>query len=243
MADTSASTPDGGLSAADTPRWGWLLVIWMALEVMLRGVVWTTGVPDYELAVAVEKGAERVEQRSVGEDSPDVVRKSIQLQRDSLRFWTVIWLVGDFVMAPLWLAARALAVAVGLAAVAAITGRPVRFPAAMKDCVTWQGVWVLGLAVQAALMLILRRSDIVTSVVLFFPPRVYGAREWVLLQQIDGFAMIGWLGMAWSACRRGQAGLLMALVTCLIIALMEFQIRGSFSLLVNLGMHLTIFPE
>ena len=171
-----------------------MLAVWMSLVVILHGIVWTTGVPDYDLADAVEKGAARVEQRSVGEDSQDVVRKSIKLQRDSLRFWTVIRVVGDFLIAPLWIALRALMVAVALSAVAAISGRPVRFPVAMRDCVAWQGVWVLGLAVQVVLMLILRRPDIETSVVLLLPPRVYAAREWVLLHQIDCFALIGWLG-------------------------------------------------
>ena len=99
-----------------------------------------------------------MEQRSVGEDSEDVVRKSIQLQRDSLRFWTDVALVGDFLIAPSWIALRAFLVAVALSAVAAISGRPVRFPAAMRDCVAWQGVWVLGLAVQVVLMLVLQRS-------------------------------------------------------------------------------------
>jgi len=244
MTDQPSSSPsDGSSPAVETPKWGWLLTVWMSLVVILHGLVWMTGVPDYDLAAAVEKGAERVEQRSVGEDSPDIVRKSIQLQRDSLRFWTVIRMVGDFLVAPVWIALRALMVAVGLAALAALTGRPVRFPAAMQDCVTWQGVWVLGLAVQTTLMLVLRRPEIETSVVLLLPPRLYTASQWVMLRQIDCFALIGWFGLAWSACRRGQAGLFGALATCLFLALMEAQIRGGFDLLVNLAMRLTVLPE
>jgi len=77
----------------------------------------------------------------------------------------------------------------------------------MKDCVTWQGVWVLGLAVQVILLLVLRKP-IDTSVVLLLPPRTYSASTWVMLQQVDCFAMIGWLGLAWSACVRRQANLL-----------------------------------
>ena len=122
-------------------------------------------------------------------------------------FWKVITLVGDFLIEPLWIALRAFSAAVALSAVAAITGRPVRFPTAMRECVAWQGVWVLGLAVRVALMLAMHRSEVDTSIVLLLPPRMYAAREWVVLQQIDCFALIGWLGMAWGACRRGQASL------------------------------------
>lgn len=243
MMEQPASTPNGGTPAGDTPKWGWMLAVWMSLVVILHGIIWTTGVPDYDLAEAVEKGAARVEQRSVGEDSEDVVRKSIKLQRDSLPFWTVIGAVGDFLVAPGWIALRALLVAVALSAVAAVCGRPVRFPAAMRDCVAWQGVWVLGLAVQVVLMLVLHRSDIETSVVLLLPPRIYAAREWVLLDQIDCFAVIGWLGLAWSACQRRQTNLYMALLMCFLVAALEAQIHGGFSLLVNLGMRLAIFPE
>jgi hypothetical protein len=220
-----------------------MLALWMSLVVILHGITWTTGVPDYETADAVEKGAARVEQRSMGEDSQDVVRKSIQLQRDTLPFWTVIRIVGDLVVAPSWIALRALIVAVAFCAVAAISGRPVRFPEAMRDCVAWQGVWVLSLLVQTILMLVLRRPHIDTSVALLFPPRTWGAGTWVLLHEIDCFAMIGWLGLAWSACVRRQANLLVALVTCFVLVVVEANVRAPFELLFNLGMRLTVFPE
>jgi hypothetical protein len=235
--------PVGATQGSDTPPWGWLLTVWMSLVVILNGIIWTTGVPDYDLADAVERGAARVEDRSVGEDNEDVVRKSIQLQRDSLSFWKVITLIGDFLVEPLWIALRAFSVAVALSAVAAMSGRMVRFPAAMWECVAWQGVWVLGLAVQVVLMLALNRSEIDTSVVLLLPPRMYAAMEWVALRQIDFFAMIGWLGMAWGACRRGQTGLFVALLTCLVVAAVEAQIIAGTSLLVNLSVRLTLFPE
>ncbi|NLX56782.1 MAG: hypothetical protein GXY58_16875 [Planctomycetaceae bacterium] len=243
MTEQPASTPQRRVPASDTPKWGWLLAVWMSLVVILRGIVWMTGVPDHDLAEAVEQGAARVEQKSVGEDSPDVIRKAIQLQRDSLRFWTVLHAVGDFVLAPAWLAVRATLVAVSFSGVAAVSGRPVGFPAAMRDCVAWQGVWVLQLLVRVMLMLVLQRSDIDTSIVLLLPSRTYGAWEWVLLQQIDCFAMLGWLGLAWGACQRRQANLLVALLTCLLVAVLEMQVVGGLSLLVNLGMRLTIFPE
>lgn len=243
MTQQATSAPAGATPGSDTPKWGWLLTVWMLLVVILNGVVWTTGVPDYDLAVGVERGAARVEERSVGEENADVVRKSIQLQRDSLPFWKVITLVGDFLIEPLWIALRAFSAAVALSAVAALTGRPVRFPTAMRECVAWQGVWVLGLAVRVALMLAMHRSEVDTSIVLWLPPRMFAAREWVVLQQIDCFALIGWLGIAWGACRRGQASLWASLLTCLFVAAVEAPIIAGTSLLVNLGLRLALFPE
>ncbi|MHB0959948.1 MAG: hypothetical protein ACYC6N_20945 [Pirellulaceae bacterium] len=243
MTQQPLSAPVSASPGSGTPQWGWLLTIWMSLVVIFNGVTWMTGVPEYDLAVAVERGAARVEERSVGEDNEDVIRKSIQLQRDSLPFWRVIALVGDFLIEPLWIALRAFLVAVALSAVAAISGRPVRFPAAMWECVAWQGVWVLGLAVRSVLMLALNRSDVDTSVVLLLPPQMYAARDWVALQQIDCFAVIGWLGMAWGAGRRGQASLFAALLACLVVAAVEGLIFSGTSLLINLGIRLAIFPE
>ena len=243
MTDPLAATPDSKTTGTDTPKWGLILTIWMALVVVLNGALWTTGVPDYRLAEAVERGAAKVEERSSGEENEDIVRKAIQLQRNSLRFWRTLALVGDFLVEPLWLALRAFCVAVALSSVAAMCGRPVRFPLAMHDCVVWQGVWVLRLAVQVGLMFALQRSAIDTSIVMLLPSHQFSASEWVFFEQLDYFAVLGWLGIAWGACRRGQANLLAALVTCFVVAALEASIVMGFSLLINLGMRLTVFPE
>jgi hypothetical protein len=243
MTQPSATVPQVDSPAFDTPHWGWMLAIWISLTIVLRGVFWTTGVPDFQLIKAIEQGAARVELRAAGEENVDVVRKSIQLQRDSLAFWTVLAALGDFVLDPLWLGLRALAVAVSLSAVAAVCGRPARFPAMMAEAVAWQSVWVFGLACRVAWMFILQRGDIDTSLVLLMPERVYGAREWVLLQQVDVFALIGWLGLAWGGVRKGQANLLVSLLVCGLLAVLESQVYASCSLLLNLGMHVALFPE
>ncbi len=100
MTDPLAATPDSKTTGTDTPKWGLILTIWMALVVVLNGALWTTGVPDYRLAEAVERGAAKVEERSSGEENEDIVRKAIQLQRNSLRFWRTLALVGDILVAP-----------------------------------------------------------------------------------------------------------------------------------------------
>ncbi len=98
--------PNSPRQPNDTPAWGWLMAIWMALVVVFHGVVWTTGVVDYDLTAAVENGAAEVERRQLHEESDDVVRKAIQTQRDTLKFWTVITALRDFLFAPLTLLAR-----------------------------------------------------------------------------------------------------------------------------------------
>ena len=244
MAD-AASTPVRviAVNGDDKTNWGMILAIWMVAIIVLHGIVWTTGVKDYDLAEAVERGAARVETRQKGEESEDVIRKSINLQRDTLPFWTVIALIGDFLFAPLAMFVRPLMVAVTFSAAAALTGRKVRFPTVMFDSVAWQGVWVLGLAVQVVLMLVLRRSHIETSLLLLFPPGDYTASIWVMLRQLDCFAMLGWLGMAASAKQRGQANWVTAVLVCLSLWAMEVLIWSSVSLVVNLSMRSALMPS
>lgn len=227
----------------ESPAWGWLLIVWMALVVVFNGAIWTTGVTDHRLAQAVEDGAAEVEKQHVGEENEDVVRKAIHTQRDTLRFWTVVAAIRDFVIAPLFLGLRAMAVAVALSAVAATAGRPVRFDDSMHECVVWQGVWVTGLAVRVVLMLALDRSAISTSVQMFLAEESYTASSWLLYEQLDCLALIGWLGMAWGGWRRGQAGVLMAVIVCALLAAIDVGIHGGASLVVNLGMRMSLMPQ
>ena len=238
---TSGTQPNevGG----DAPAWGWLMVVWMALVAVLNGAAWTTGVVDYDLAQAVENGAAQVERRELHEESEDVVRKAIQTQRDTLTFWTVITALRDFLVAPLALVLRVFVVAITFSAVAALSGRGVRFPATVAECVAWQGVWVLGLAVEVVLMVVLHRPHIETSVLMFLPQASFTARQWSALQQVDCFAIIGWLGLAWGARRRGPANLLVAVIVCFVLAATEAYICYGTSLVVNLSMRMTLFPQ
>ena len=73
----------------------------------------------------MEKGAARVESLGIGEIGDDLIRKSIRTQRDTLPFWTVLAMLGDFLVEPVSLAVRALAVATAFGALAALTGRSV----------------------------------------------------------------------------------------------------------------------
>lgn len=243
MSDTTP-TPETstGPNGNENPQWGMILAIWMTATIVLNGIVWTTGVKDYNLADAVERGAGKVEQRSKGEESEDVIRKGIKLQRDTLKFWTVITLIGDFFFAPLALFVRPLMVAIAFSAVAAASGRGVRYPVVMSDCVNWQGVWVLGSAVQVVLMLALRRSHIETSILLLLPAGEYSANTWVMLRQFDCFAFLGWMGMASSGWQRGQTNWFMAILVCLFLWAVEMTILSSASLLVNLGMRSSLMP-
>ncbi len=237
---TQESTP--GLQPNEQPKWGAVLAGWMAATIMLNGIIWTTGVKDHQIASAVERGAGKVEERHKGEENEDVIRKGIQLQRDTLTFWTVITLMRDFFFAPLALFVRPLMVAVAFAAVAAASGRRVRFPVVMSDCVSWQGVWVLGLLVQVVLMLLWRRATIETSVLLFLPPGQYPATTWVILRQLDCFAILGWLGMALVGWRRGQTNWLMAFLLCMILWMFEIAVLSSASLVVHLAMRSSLMP-
>ncbi|WP_254053715.1 hypothetical protein [Singulisphaera sp. GP187] len=229
-------------AASDSPRFGPTLALWAALVLGLNGVIWLAGFRTSALAEGVEQGAARVESRGIGEVSDDLIRRAIQTQHDTLSFWTTLAWLGDFLVEPLALAARALAAATLFASVAALVGRPVRYELALNECATAQGFWVLGLAVQAALMMTLRRGDIETSPTLLLPQGVYPAAAWLALRQLDLFAVLGWSALARGAWRRGQVNLTAAVLICVMLWLVEAVIRIGFGLVIGAGARLVIAP-
>ncbi len=69
----------------------------MAAVILIQAAGWSSGLRGRSLADAVEQGAAQVEERSVGEVAEADIRRSIDAQRSSLRFWAVLAAVGDFV--------------------------------------------------------------------------------------------------------------------------------------------------
>ena len=228
--------------AGSAPRSAGILLVWMALVAVLYGVLWLTDVRQRELGLAVERGAAEAESRGIGESSDDLVRKAIRVQRETLPFWTAVAALGDFVCEPLVLALRAATVAVLFAALAALRGRRAGFDTALAQCAALQGLWVLGLAVQVALTVLLRRPDVQTSAVLLLAPGAYSAWEWTALRQLDPFALAGWLAMAWQGWRRGQVGPVAALATCTALALGEMGVRILVAMAIGGGMRSTLLP-
>lgn len=227
----------------ESPVIGRWLVLWMGLIVLIHGATWLTGHRGHALAGAIEQGAARVESRTLGEVPDAAIRNSIDLQQDSLSFWLAMTALGDFVFDPLALAARAVLVAVLLASAAALSGRTVGFEAGMTACAKGQWPWVLGLAVQVALMLAIGRDQIETSATLLLPPGEHPAVTWVLLKQLDVFVLLGWALLALAGWRRGQTNLLASSLICVILAICEMATRASWILLLGAGMRLTLLPE
>jgi hypothetical protein len=234
------SSRAGAASAGS--RFGPILALWTALVLGLHGAIWLAGFRTGALAEGVERGASRVESRGIGEVSDDLIRRAIQTQHDTLSFWTTLAWLGDFLVEPLALPARALATATLFAAVAALVGRPVRYELALHECSTAQGVWVLGLAVQVVLMITLRRGDIETSPALLLPPGVYPAAAWLVLRQFDLFAVLGWAILARGGWRRGQVNLASAVAICLVLWLGEAALRVPLGWVIGAGTRLELVP-
>lgn len=226
----------------DSPQFGLILALWVALVLGLNGVIWLGGFRTGALAEGIEQGAAQVESRGIGEVSDDLIRRAIETQHKTLSFWTTLAWLGDFLVEPLALVVRALAAATLFASVAALVGRPVRYELALNQCATAQGLWVLGLAVQAALMIALRRGDIETSLTLLLPQGIYSAAVWLALQQLDLFVVLGWGVLARGAWRRGQVNLAAAVAICLVLWLVEALIRIAIGLVLGAGARLTIAP-
>lgn len=234
--------PEDQTSATAPRSLGSWLILWILLVLILQTTLWVTGFRPFELNQAVDQGAARVERRSLGEVGDDLIREGIANQRDTIRFWTALALLGDFVMEPLSLALRATAVAVVFSALAALTGRPIEFGRALAASVVLQGIWVLGLATRTALMIVLQRPEVETSAVLALPPGPYPAPFWEALRQLDAFALFGWSALALTGWRRGQVSLLTAIIVCLLLWTVEAGLRISGTLMMGAGMRLTIVP-
>ena len=249
IATTDAKTTPGRLLETLDPaegsgsRFAFWLSLAVALTIVLRGLLWVTGFEARALTSAVEQGAARVEQKGVGEVGDDVVRKAIELQRSTLPFWTTLATLADFALEPFSLVMRALLTATVFSALAALTGRPIRFGRALDASALIQLYWVAGLATKVGLTIALRRTDVETSAALFLAPGRHPAVLVVLLRQADLFAFIGWLALAWSAWKRGQANLFVAVLVVFSLALGEATIRAACTLLVGGGMRLSILPD
>jgi hypothetical protein len=226
--------------AVEPPRAGPILAAWMALFVLLNALLWLSGLKGYVLAEAIERGAARAETAGIGETTDDAIRKAVRIQQDTLPFWRAVTGLGDFLFGPAALAVRALVVATLFSGLAALVGRPVRFPEGLVSCASAQGWWVLGLAFQAALMVALRRPEVETSATLLLPAGTHSAVLWIALSQLDLFAALGWGSMALGGWRRGQVNLLTAAVVCGVLWACESAVRIGAALVVGAGMRLAL---
>jgi hypothetical protein len=241
LALTQEPTPTVGARTFE-PQFGAILCVWIVLVLALNGARWTAGSRPVFLSAAVERGVQRVEAAGKGEVGDELVRKAIRTQRDTLPFWRVVFLFGDFVIDPLTLALRAIMIAIGFTAIAAMTGRAFQFERALSESAWIQGWWVLGLAVRVGLLVWLRRGEdeLDTSLALFLPPGAYHAAVWLMLREFDVFALLGWVSLAAASWRRGQANLLTAVVLCSVLGLSEMSLRTALGLVLGSVMRLSL---
>ena len=225
------------------PQPGRELAIWMLAMVALGTIPWLTGFPERALTEAVEMGSAQAERRGIGEVRDDQIHKAVKAQQDTQPFWMTLWLLGDFVLEPLAMAVRALAVATTFSALAALSGRTIGFEQAFDDSAYAQRFWVFGLASRVALMLCLRRHDVDTSLALLLPRETIPALTWLLVRQVEVFAMLGWLSMARGGWKRGQVNFGVALGVCLIFALFEALARVSLAASIGALIRLKYLPE
>ena len=241
--DDPSPKPTRPAPPEEPPRAGPILAAWMILVVIIQATSWVSGARMTSVGDAIEIGAARAESRGIGEVGDEVIRKAIGLQHDTRSFWIASAMIGDFVFEPLGLALRAASVATLFAAIALVKGRPVGFSEGLAACAMAQGFWVLGLALRATLAIVLKRPEIETSATLLLNPGSHHAIEWVMMRQIDVFALIGWAAMAHGGWKRGQVGWVGAICVCVGLFLIESMMRVPWSLLMEAGMRLTLMPE
>jgi hypothetical protein len=206
---------------------GAILLVWMALVVVLNLIRWGGGFPAGALTGAIEEGVARVESGAKGEVGEDLIRKAIRTQRGTFSFWSALRALDDFLIEPVVLAARAVVVATAFSAAAAVSGRSVQFDRALVDCARAQGFWVIGLAVQLALLIAFRRGEngVETSLAILLSPGTHSAALWLLLRQLDPFVLLGWFALARLGWKRGDAGLFGSFSLCAVLGLLEVGFR------------------
>ncbi|QDV36067.1 hypothetical protein [Tautonia plasticadhaerens] len=231
-------SPQDRMPRPASPR---LLAV-MGAVVLLQALAWGSGVRGRGLAEAVERGAARVEARSVGEVAEADTRRAIDDQRATLRFWAVLSAVGDFVVEPIAPALRAVLAASGFAAVAALRGRPVRFEEVLGAAASAQWLWVVGLGARVGLMAATGRAEVETSAALLLPPGAYPAAAWVALRQVDPFVILGWIAVGRAGWRLGLVGWGAAASICLVLWAAESSIRIGVASAFGAAMRATLLP-
>lgn len=219
------------------------LLLWMSLWILIQTVSWGSGIPRVRLESAIEQGAAEVERRTIGEVDDDEIREAIATQRATFPFFRALMFLGDFVCGPLGLAIRCFAAAVLFSGLAAMAGRMVGFAQALDQNAGAQGYWVAGLAVQTLLTISLRRAEVETSATLLLPSAATSTTTWMILRQLDAFALIGWISLARGAWSRGQTSILGAGVGMLLLWAIEASLRSSVGLLLGAWMRLSLIPE
>ena len=219
------------------------LAIWMMVMLVLGALPWVTGFQERALSQAVEAGSARAERRGIGEVRDDQIRKAVKAQQDTQPFWKTLWLLGDLLLEPLAMALRTLGIAITFSAVAALAGRSIGFEPAFDDCARSQSYWALGLAVRVSLMLILGRNEVDTSLALVWTGGKITALSWLMMRQVDVFAILGWMSMARGGWKRGQVSLALAITVCVLYALMEAGTRVALEAAIGAVIRQRIMPE
>ncbi len=219
-----------------------LLMFWVFAAIVIQAIPWIVGLRDRTIEEAIAQGEARIEARLVSDAAdPDELRTSLLVQRQTRPFWRTLILIGDLVAEPSAIVLRPLVVAWILTALAAYRGRGGGDDEVVwKSVVAWQGVWVVGLAVRAGLMVTLRRVDVETSATLLLSVGQVDAVIWVGLRQLEGFAILGWLGILLSTWRAGRVGPWTALGLVVGLATVEAALRVGLQLVIEAGLRTTL---
>ncbi|MFO0888666.1 MAG: hypothetical protein U0790_05895 [Isosphaeraceae bacterium] len=246
MTVSSPEKPGGDPAGSVEPaRPSSVLIVWVLLLLALNAIRWLGGFPAGNLAQGIEEGVARAEIQARGESTEEQIRKIIRSQRETVSFWTALAALDDFLIEPAVLAGRAVVVATLFAGVAALSGRPIRYELALLESARIQGIWVLGLALRVALLVGLRRAehDVDTSLALLLGPGSHPAVSWMVLRQLDLFALIGWGALGVAGWRRGDASLAAATTLCAGLCLVEIGVRTGIGLLLGGAIRLSLMVQ
>jgi len=210
--------------AEDTGAYGWALMALLVLVFLIGNAEVQTGLIDRGVDLRTEEGLAKLEKEQGHLLDRVELRDRMVGIRKTGEFHKMLSRVGVMVFSPVYFMASFLLISAGMYAVVALTGRKPEFHTLMSICVYAGCVEVVSLIVRLAMVLYYRTGDVDTSFAMLAEP---GTATW--LAAVDPFRIWFWVLVGLGLVVTRQLSRRMAVVTCLLLALVAGGARVGFS--------------
>ena len=210
--------------AEDTGAYGWALITLLVLVFLIGNAEVQTGLIDRSVDLRTEVGLATLEKEQ-GHllDRVELRDRMVKLRKTG-EFNKMLSRAGVMVFSPVYFIASFLLISAGMFAVVALTGRKPEFHTLMSICVYAGCVEVVSLIVRLAMVLYYRTGDLDTSFAMLAEP---GTATW--LAAVDPFRIWFWVLVGLGLIVTRQLSRRMAVVTCLLVALVAGGVRVGLS--------------
>ncbi|MCH8147207.1 MAG: YIP1 family protein [Planctomycetes bacterium] len=210
--------------AEDTGAYGWALMTLLVLVFLIGHAEVQTGLINRGVDLKTEKGLAKLEKEQGHLLDRVELRDRMVGIRKTGEFNKMLSRVGVMVFSPVYFLSSFLLISAGMYAVVALTGRKPEFHTLMSICVYAGMVEVVSLIVRLAMVLYYRTAYVDTSFVMLAET---GSGTW--LAAVDPFRIWFWVLVGLGLIVTRQLSRRMAVVTCLLMALVAGGARVGFT--------------